>query len=222
MANLYLDIETVSGARIVPEKLINSLMDSVKPDARSKDTETSIANKRMKLVSEFALSPMTAQIILIGVLPDAELDPEQRYVVFTSTDEKTVLQQFALYIKALPAYTAYVTFNGKSFDLPHIMMKMMRYEISPSIGFIQAMRESPYDLSLSIDMRSILTNFDPMGRGKLKQWAMFFGYEVKEDMMDGSDIQQLWDDKDFSAIIEKNHEDLLMLRHIHRKYKHAD
>jgi len=209
---LYLDIETVANTNL-PIDLMADLMDRVKPDGRRKDAEASVQEKRAELIGKFALAPMTAQIIGIGTLYDGNF-------TYHEGKEDEIVTHFVNSIQHMEANLRIVTFNGRSFDLPHIYLKMAKYDVL-NHRFMSAATESRYERTRHYDVREVVTNYDPMGRGTLKQWAMFFGVDVPPDMHDGSEIQELWDNGQFEAIKFKNKQDLHMLKQIYEKLENV-
>lgn len=209
---LYLDIETIANKDLRPE-LFQDIMDNVKPDARAtSNPDTSIRNKQMKLVGEFGLMPMTSLVCLVGIQVEGE--PPIAVLLGEDLDEKALLISLKESIEVLERIKGQhvdtvVTFNGKSFDLPHLMVKCMKYGIHiPCIA--TAFHESKYALDRSTDLRDIFTNFDPYGRGTQRQWGLFLGLDIP-DNGDGSEIQGMWDRGEKDAIITKNATDLLTL-----------
>ena len=89
---------------------------------------------RVETIQKLSLYPTTAQIIAIGMLnpetnrakilfqSDDKLDyhSDNELVHFISGDEKEIVEQFWLDIGH---YDQFVTFNGRAFDCPFLMMR---------------------------------------------------------------------------------------------------
>lgn len=210
---LYLDIETVKGKP--PRPLLDNILAGIKPNARARDKEADIAEKREKLMEEMALSPMLSQVVCVGLAsgtstPIARVSDDEKALLEAVNDEIALLQKQASDDGDKSGRIVLVTFNGKSFDVPVLMVKYTKHGVQPPFP----MFGSKYDVHNHVDIRGILTNFDQYARGTLEQWAAYYGWpEIRQEK--GSDIQALYDANDFKAIAEKCKGDVERTRFIH-------
>lgn len=212
---LYYDIETVPDTKL-PKDLEDALMDNVKPDARARDKEASLIEKREKLREEFGLYPLTNQIAAIVAV--AVSDKGTKEFKLCTVQEKGLLTKFNQFVtecaREWGEAVIPVTFNGKSFDHHCLFVKYAQYALeAPPFGF----RFGKYDDN-HLDLRMILVNYDQYGRGTLDIWARRLGYpELEKQEHKGSDIKLLFETKQFDTIVEKCAGDVDRLIYIHRK-----
>jgi predicted PolB exonuclease-like 3'-5' exonuclease len=208
---LYLDIETVADGKIRPE-LLNDMLDRVKGTTR-----TSAEDKQAKLVSSFSFMPLTNQVICVGI----STDKDDSVKCIMSKDEGEVIRELAVELERLqnmyfePIHSI-VTYNGKSFDIPVLMVKCMKHGVHiPCI--VSAFLESKYRAEKNVDMRDILTSWGEELRGTQKQWGLYFGLTIP-DNGDGSEIQGMWNEGKFDEIQAKNNTDIDVLKELHQRW----
>jgi DNA polymerase elongation subunit (family B) len=99
--------------------------------------------ERAEAIQKLSLTPFTAQIVAIGMLnPDSEQGkvlyqvpqknpgtPETGPVEFIPCSEAEMLEKFWA---ALPHYTQFITFNGRSFDCPFLLLRSALLGIRPT------------------------------------------------------------------------------------------
>ena len=90
--------------------------------------------ERVEAIHKLNLSPLTAKIIAIGMLnPDSNQgkvlydapkeepwSSEDGMIQFVACDEREMLEEFW---KTITHYTQFITFNGRAFDCPFIMLR---------------------------------------------------------------------------------------------------
>src|ERR1043165_9923109 len=103
------------------------------------DTE----EKREAEIQKFALHALTARIIAIGMMnPDTgarkvfyqsdvkeEFRSSDEKMVYISGDEREILEHFW---ETLAKYRRFVTFNGRAFDCPFVMLRSMILGVKPT------------------------------------------------------------------------------------------
>ena len=208
---LYLDIETVADAKIRPE-LLNDILARVKGTTRESPEE-----KRAKLIAGFSFAPLTNQVVCIGF----STDKDNTVYALTNSNEETLMFEFQAEINRLEnmygeSIYSVVTFNGKAFDIPILMVKCMRYGVHIS-RIMNAYLESKYRIEKSVDMRDVLTSWGEEQRGTQKQWGLYFGLTIP-DTGDGSEIQGLWNAGKIDEIKLKNNTDIDVLRELHQRW----
>lgn len=172
-------------------------------------------------------SPLTGQIVAIGVLnPETAkgavyfLDPTQQNVknsVFNSEvqyiphkNEKDLLKSFW---DAAMHYDQFITFNGRSFDAPYLMIRSAINKIKPTKNLMTYRYESDqYGKTIThLDLLDRLTFFGAVRRkGNLHMWCQAFGIESpKSKGVSGDDIAQLFKEKKYRTIAEYCFDDVL-------------
>jgi Predicted 3'-5' exonuclease related to the exonuclease domain of PolB len=214
---VYLDIETAPMDFSTNQPLFNNVKENIKPDGRAKDPTASKVEKFNKLIEESALEPLLNRIVAISYAFD-ESDP----VCQVSADEHAILDTFRLdFNNAINKYIAsnllsqslitLITFNGQSFDLPILRIKLAKHQIAHFFSF----NPKRYDQERHFDVREALTNFDQYGRGTQEQWALHFGIPVDYEGVSGKDIPDLFEAKEFSTIAKKGITDIKVLRQLY-------
>lgn len=201
LQTVVIDIETVID-NTIPQELLNNIYSgiAIKADGRitdpskiEADIQFKTANAKFELQSSFALSPMTGKICCFGWKVD-----NGSPVSFASENEAEILTEIATLFADTDQLTTFITFNGKSFDMPFIKVRSAIYSAS-YISFPR--RDTKYDLGSHFDVRSALTNFDTFGKGKLSQWCLRFGLPIPIEHHGGT-IQELYNEGNLTRIGE--------------------
>lgn len=134
------------------------------------------AEKYRELKSKLSLSPLTSQIVAISTKRNDE--PTK---VYSGLDEKLLLTTFI--DDVLPkggvdsfgnTIDRFVTFNGKSFDIPHIISALIRHNLSLPFSGIEHLT-SKYNNVYHCDVRLFLTSYNSFGEGTLGDWCSAYG-----------------------------------------------
>jgi 3'-5' exonuclease len=218
MSNVVLDIETLGFP-------IESF-DEVQQKYLLKFAETDA--DRTEALQKLSLYPTTAQIIAIGMLNpetnrakilfqcDEELDYHSAdgLVHFKSGGEKEILEQFWLDIGH---YNQFVTFNGRSFDCPFIMLRSAILQVQPTRNLMPYR----YDASIHCDLLEQFTYYGALRKFNLDFYCKSFGIESpKTHGITGLDMKQLTDERRFREIAEYNLRDLQATAELFRRWEH--
>lgn len=170
-------------------------------------------------------SPLTGQIVAIGVSnpetargavyflsPDNKLDKTEdgniQYIPHPT--EKDLLKSFW---DASAHYDQFITFNGRSFDAPYLMIRSAINKIKPTKNLMTYRYESDqYGKTIThLDLLDRLTFFGAVRRkGNLHMWCKAFGIESpKSKGVSGEDVAQLFRDKKYLDIAKYCFDDLL-------------
>jgi len=176
------DLETIA------DKAMLGLLPEVKASGTLKDPAkiaADIQDKKMKQVKEMGLSPMTNMICCAGWC-----DGENAGAVLLREEslagEKALLEE---YWEILSKYDHFVSFNGRSFDLPTMLIHGITHGIRPSV----AIDRGRYNKGNHTDLRQILAGEDKFAPGKLDFFARKFLGEQKTEGIDGAMINDYWD-----------------------------
>lgn len=168
------------------------------------------------------LSPLTGQIVAIGVLdyeknlkvvyfqdPTKELQEfEEGNTKYKPMDEKKMLQSFW---SGIVGYKEFVTFNGRSFDVPYLMIRSAKHGIRPSKNMLsnRYINNQIYDAK-HIDLIDQLSFYGALPRrGNLHMWCRLFGIKSpKTEGVTGGDVNKLFMDGKTVDIAKYNARDL--------------
>jgi DNA polymerase elongation subunit (family B) len=169
-----------------------------------------------------AFSPLTGQIVAIGMLnpdtmkgavlfqsPDVSQEPsEENNIQFINDTEEGILKRFW---EAVKHYESIVTFNGRGFDAPFIIMRSAILKIKPT----KELMPSRYSLS-HIDLLDHLTFYGSVRRKfSLHMWCKAFGIKSpKEEGITGLDVKELFQEGKYIQIARYCVGDLLATREL--------
>lgn len=180
---------------------------------------------------EMGLYPLTAHVVTIGLIL-MEGDGEDYNMVNTAafssssridddesikitekldsgfmhyiTSEKKLLETFWSIIKKYPEATL-ISFNGRNFDAPFLMLRSALLEIRPTRNIMQGTK---FNYSQHIDLIDELTFFSPSSYGATKRfnfdfYAREFGItSPKSEGVDGSMVGNLYKNGQIRTIAE--------------------
>ena len=193
MPRLIFDIETVGVE-----------FDSL--DEKSKESLLKFAETQedIEAVKDgLGFSPLTGEVVAIGILnPDTgkgavyfnsqgkhkeEVGENVQYI--PCPDEKDILKNFW---DVASHYDQFVTFNGRTFDCPYILIRSAILKVKPTKNL---MPNRYYDEH--IDLLDRLTFFGAVRRkGTLHMWCQAFGIESpKSKGVTGDDVARLFKEK---------------------------
>jgi uncharacterized protein YprB with RNaseH-like and TPR domain len=206
LTNYVLDIETIANDRLndykkhfeppevvvveepEPEPEINPKTGKPKR-AKAKPKPKSEGRAKARKSERAGLHWLTGRIVVVCVKPDG-----QEPVVFADDDEETMLVALHEYLMSRFPYTI-ITFNGKSFDVPFLVMRGAIY----GLDFASVLPSDRYS-------KSHFDIFEIVGGGKwglpckLSELAWYLNLPDVEGT--GSKVQEQYDSGDFEGIIE--------------------
>ncbi len=227
MAAVVFDIET-SG--IPPELFDKAQVDYLMKNAEKEESEEKRQQVRGELIKQLNLWPLTAQVVAIALLnvdsgngislycADEESETEKkegdRTYLFISGDEKRVLEKFWEYIVK---FDDFVTFNGRSFDCPFVMLRSAILGIRPSRDLMAGTRyQSPHH----IDLLEELTYHGSTRKFNLDFYCKSFGIESpKSHGITGYDINDYFRAKRYTEIADYCMGDVVATAQLYRKWK---
>lgn len=198
MSRLIIDIETLG--------FPFESFDDVQKDYLLKFAESD--EQRKEAIQKLSLYPTTAQIVAIGLLnPDTNrgevlfqseepLDTfsEDEHVHFQSGSERTILEAFW---KDVTKYEQLITFNGRGFDCPFLLIRSAILQIKPSRNLMPYR----YDPAIHCDLLDQLTYYGAFRKFSLDFYCKSFGIESpKSHGITGLDIGRLTAEKRFMDI----------------------
>ena len=161
------------------------------------DTEEKIDEAKEGL----AFSPLTGEIVAIGILnPDTEKgavyfqspDTPQNIlhedgIEFVSDSEAGILNRFW---EAAKHYDKIITFNGRGFDAPYLIIRSAIHKITPT----KDLMPNRYSAFSHIDLLDQLTFYGSVRRKfSLHMWCRAFGIKSpKEEGVTGHEVKDLF------------------------------
>jgi DNA polymerase elongation subunit (family B) len=166
--------------------------------------------ERVEVMQKMNLTPFTAQIIAIGMLNPESNQGKVYYqapteqpsfstdglVEFVPGSEQLLLQEFW---KTVAHYGQFITFNGRSFDCPFLMLRSAILGIKPSRNLL------PYRYSANehCDLMEQFTFYGSIRKFNLDFYCKGFGIKSsKSDGITGLDLGELFRAGRFRDIAE--------------------
>lgn len=190
MSRIIFDIETVGAD-----------FDTLNPSTQEyllRWAETEEDEEKVK--ESLSFYPLTGEIVAIGMLnPDSNkgavyfqtqgemlLPFEEDGIRFECGTEKEILEKFW---NAIKSYAQFITFNGRGFDCPFIMIRSAVYRIKP----VRDLMPNRYNGS-HIDLLDQLTFYGASRRRfSLDMWCRTFGIKSpKAEGITGYDIKDIY------------------------------
>lgn len=227
MKTLILDIETVGEKYDDMDDATQGVLSRwIERTSKSEESRIS-AMQAMK--DGFGLSPLTGEVVAIGML-DLETDkkivyfqaPGEEYgeyeedgVLYKQKNEAQMLQDFW---EGISKYRTLVTFNGRMFDVPFLMIRSAIHKIRPTKNFM-GNRYLNYQSNSAehVDLQDLLAFYGAMQRkGSLHLWCRAFGIKSpKDEGVTGDDVGKLFYDKNYKDIARYNVRDIEATRDLY-------
>lgn len=176
-----------------------------------------------KIKHDTVFSPLTSQIVAIGVLdyekekgvvyfqdPTGKLKGlEENGIEFKPATEKEMLQGFW---QGAENYNEFISFNGRGFDVPFMMLRSAINEIRPTKNLIGPRYLYQHaDGAIHVDLQDQLTFYGALGRKgmSLHMFTRAFGIESpKASGVTGDDVTSLFKEGKYEDIARYNVGDL--------------
>jgi 3'-5' exonuclease len=172
-----------------------------------------------EIVEQFVFNPLTSKIAAIGmmdnkdekgcILVNAESDFEFRRnhenFNYVNGTEEGIIKIFWDTILA-KKYNLFVTFNGREFDCPFVMLRSLYYRIKPSVNLMKGSDFTFKDYH--IDLLKEFTFNTHSGRGARRKFSLdfycrTFGIESpKQNGITGDRVAELYSAKKFQEIAD--------------------
>lgn len=195
---IVFDIET---APYPLETLSESQKEYLFRYAEKEKDENIKEEKRDEVIRYLSLYPFTAKIIAIGIY---DILNEKTFVYYESTEKEewqsddkivnykglTETEIIKSFWRIAEATDKFITFNGRNFDIPFLMMRSAINKIKPSKNLIT----SRYDKKLHIDLLDQLTYFGLTKKFNLDFYCKAFGIESpKSKGISGMEVKNLYE-----------------------------
>lgn len=175
-------------------------------------------------------SPLTGEIVALGVYdtvkdkgvvyfqsPDLELkDYKEENFTFKPRTEAEMLKEFWV---GATNYNEFVSFNGRSFDVPFIMMRSAIKKIKPTkdLMFNRYLNSQPINIK-HIDLLDQLSFYGAVRRrGNLHLYCNAFNIKSpKANGISGDEVDRLFKEKHYKEIAEYNSWDLIATSELYK------
>lgn len=231
MSTLILDIETVGEDFDTLDPTTQEMLTRwLKKESYSEDE---YERKLDDIKNGLGFSPLTGQVVVIGVLdhhrgksvvyyqaPEMNFsDKEEGSVTYKCRTEKEMLEQFW---QGAANYTEFVTFNGREFDIPFLMIRSAINKVRPTKNLLsnRYLSSQIYD-SKHVDLCDQLSFYGSVRKKcSLHVSCRAFGIESpKAQGVSGDDVAGLFKEKKYFEIAEYNVGDLVATQKLYEYWK---
>lgn len=231
MPKLIFDIETIGENFDELDSATQEVLTKwIKKDSESKDEYLKALEE---LKSGLGFSPLTGQIVAIGVLdydknqgvvyfqaPGENLKEfQEENITFKPCVEKEMLENFW---KGAEKYNEFITFNGRSFDAPFLAVRSAVHKIKATKDLMSNRYLNSQKFGAThIDLFDQLTFYGASRRkGGLHLWCRAFGItSPKAQGVTGDDVAQLFKEKKYKEIARYNVGDLTATKELYDYWK---
>lgn len=184
--------------------------------------------------NELSFSALTGQIVAIGVLDyykneggvyyqapgQKNEEIKEEGISFKQMGEAEMLRKFW---ELAERYDTFVTFNGRGFDVPFMMVRSAIHGIRPTKDLMQGryLYQQRNNTAIHIDLIDMLTFYGAVRKkGSLHLWSRAFGIESpKAGGVNGDDVGPLFKKKKYLDIARYNVGDLRATRALYEKWE---
>ena len=228
MATLVFDIETIGepweSFDDVSKKSLTRWI------ARTAKNDTEYKSELENLKNQLGFSPLTGSIVALGMY-DVEREQGAVYYVGDSSRESIVEGNFTYkertesellkdFWEGAGSYDTFVTFNGRSFDVPFLLHRSVVHGIRPTVPLLGRRYLSQQTLPYHIDLQDELTFYGAMNRRPpLHLFCRAYGIESPKGEMGGEDIAELFLQKKFRDIAAYNARDVVATAELYELWK---
>jgi DNA polymerase elongation subunit (family B) len=216
MLKLIFDIETIGEDYNALDKTTQDVLTRWIKKESTNEEEYRVAFEDMK--NDLGFSPLTGEIVAIGVLdgeknegavyfqaPSKKIeDSEEDGIKFKAMSEKEMIEKFWDLTKR---YNEFISFNGRGFDVPFLMVRSAIYGIRPSKDLMsnRYLYSQKFDAK-HVDLLDQLTFYGAVRKkGNLHLWSRAFGIKSpKSEGVIGDDVARLYKEKKFLDIARYN------------------
>lgn len=178
-------------------------------------------------------SPLTGEIVIVGLLnPDSNqgriyLRTDQNLsdtklgegIILETGSEKQILEKFW---EAVKYYNYFISFNGRGFDAPFLMIRSAILGVKPTKNLMahRYLDSQPFSAS-HIDLFDQLSFYGALRKKfNLHFWTKAFGIKSpKEEGITGDDITRLYKEGKHLEIAKYNLGDLKATKELYEKWK---
>lgn len=220
MARLVFDIETIGhDFDSFDETTQEALTNWIKKESMNEEEYKVLLDD---IKNRLGFSPLTGEICAIGVLdyeknhgavyfqsPGEDIkESEENGIKFKPLSEKEMLEHFW---EGAKNYDEFISFNGRAFDAPFLIVRSAVYKIRPSVNLMSnRYLESQKYGAKHVDLLDQLNFYGAVRKkGNLHLWSRLFNIKSpKEEEVTGDEVGRLFKEKKFLDIARYNVGDL--------------
>jgi 3'-5' exonuclease len=228
MATLIFDIETVGEDWDSLDQTTKEILS--RWINRTSKTEEEREVEMRDLKEGLGFSPLTGSVVAIG-LYDLERKQGAVYYVTENEEEEYTMGEYTLkprsekemlraFWEGAREYDTFVTFNGRGFDVPFLMLRSAIHDLRPSQDLMDGRYLYQQKYVKHIDLQDQLTFYGAMMRKpSLHLFCRAFGIESpKAAGVAGDDVAELFKAKKFRDIAEYNTRDVIATTELYKKW----
>jgi len=228
MATLVFDIETIGeewdSLDDTTQSVLTRWADRSARDEREREA------LRTDIAESLGFSPLTGSVVAIGLYDlerrqggvyyrgaGKEKDEEVGEYVLKVRTEREMLEDFW---EGARSYDTFVTFNGRSFDVPFLLHRSIAHKVKPTVDLMSGRYLYQQKHARHVDLLDQLTFYGAMRRKpNLHLFCRAFGIESpKSAGTAGDDVAELFTNKKFRDIATYNARDVIATTALYKKW----
>ncbi|USN87766.1 MAG: ribonuclease H-like domain-containing protein [Candidatus Nomurabacteria bacterium] len=227
MPTLIFDIETVgenwSGLDETTKSVLTHWLDKTSRTTEEKE----LMLKDIK--SGLGFSPLTGFVVAIGLY---DLERRQGVVYYTGSGEeideeidgyvykqRTESEMISEFWDGAKHYDTFVTFNGRSFDVPFLLHRSVVHSVKPTKNLMEGRYPNQQKSCRHVDLQDELTFFGAMyRRPSLHLFCRAYGIDSPKAEVSGDDVAELFLGKKFRDIALYNARDVVATTALYEKW----
>ncbi|HEY0964200.1 MAG TPA: ribonuclease H-like domain-containing protein [Candidatus Paceibacterota bacterium] len=228
MATLVFDIETIGepweSFDATTKKTLTRWIE--KTTRTGEEYEHELENVKAQL----GFSPLTGSVIALGVYDLERCQGAVYYVgdgsreIFTEGDitykERSEAELLRDFWDGASRYDTFVTFNGRSFDVPFLLHRSVVHGIRPTVDLLGQRYLTRQTVPYHIDLQDELTFYGAMyRRAPLHLFCRAYGIESPKGEVSGDEVAELFLAKKFRDLARYNARDILATAALYEKWK---
>lgn len=230
MSTLVFDIETIGEEWEALDDTTRHMLSRWVDRTAKSDEEHQAEMKDFK--EGLGFSPLTGSVVAIG-LYDLERAQGAVYYITNRREEEYVVGEYTLkprgekemleaFWEGAQMYDTFVTFNGRGFDVPFLMLRSAIHAIRPSCDLMDGRYLYQQKRVRHIDLQDQLTFYGAvMRRPSLHVFCRAFGIQSpKAAGVTGDDVAGLFKAGEFRTIAEYNVRDVVATAELYKKWLH--
>ena len=227
MSTLVFDIETVGEDWQTFDDVTKKTLVRWIDNSTHSESEKSALMEAMK--NQLGFSPLTGQIVSLAVYDverelgavyyigmGSEKDFEDNSFSYKQRSEKEILEDFW---ESARSYDTFVTFNGRQFDVPFLLLRSVTHKVKPTIEINQKRYLTQQSYPYHVDLQDELTFYGAMSRRpQLHLFCRAFGIDSPKSEASGDDVAELFKTKQFRDIAKYNAKDVVATTELYKKW----
>lgn len=183
-------------------------------DARKRVIESLVFNSFTSVLVAIAMWDLNDEkgCVLINCEKDPVFIPNRPNMTFVQGTEKEIVEQFWKIVRA-KNYNLFVTFNGREFDCPYLMLKSFELGVRPSYNFMKGSDFNFNEYHIDLLKEFTFHRHSPFGARRkftLDFYCKRLGIKSpKDDGVKGAMITELFNNKEFKKIADYAAEDVV-------------